>query len=217
MSPKPFNFPIAETFFSLQGEGLYTGVPMFFVRLAGCNVGRNIGSVYTECTSWCGEKFTCDTDYRPKAGNMTAVEIVRSAHMAGAKHLCLTGGEPILYPVAEISAHCQQLNLHIETSGTKLIPSLPASRTFITCSPKQGYLAENDGFIDQWKFLIGPDTKIEAVEYFLRGKRAKLVYLQPITEKPEEAANTNYVIQILLRKHPEWRLSCQLHKYLGLS
>lgn len=220
----PYSYPIAETFFSIQGEGHYTGTPMFFVRLAGCNVGKNIGAINTQCTSWCGEKFICDTDYRHKQGNMSAQEIVEAAKEHKTEYICLTGGEPFIHSLCGLDKLCykQNIQLNIETSGTKLIGAdLDA---WITCSPKQGFIAANTETIDEFKFLVGEDTTAEQIEKFLHSLDANFVtykhyyevYLQPIQgiDLPSEVM-TRKVINMIYA-HPGWKLSVQLHKYLGL-
>jgi organic radical activating enzyme len=117
-------YPISEIFTSPQGEGLYSGQLMTFVRFAGCNVGKPIkgeekNSTYNneiveelkdtktygiipiwqeECTTFDGRKFLCDTDFRVKE-RLTAHEIL-SRVPEGVFHLCFTGGEPLLHAKA---------------------------------------------------------------------------------------------------------------------
>ena len=110
-------YPISEIFTSWQGEGLWSGTRMTFIRFAGCNVGKPIvgtpsnlprDSKYKntasygllpiwqeECTSWDGRKFLCDTDFRVKE-RLTAEEIV-SRVPEGIIHIVFTGGEPLLH------------------------------------------------------------------------------------------------------------------------
>ena len=145
-------YPVSEIFTAPQGEGLYTGTLMTFIRLAGCNVGKPYPKevyqpkvygepedepnglpgfpIYTEeCTTWDGRKFACDTDYRVKE-RLTAEEII-SQVPKGVEHICITGGEPLLHnliPLQEVwyerigTQRGDIPSLHIETSGTKEIP-----------------------------------------------------------------------------------------------
>jgi organic radical activating enzyme len=102
-------YPVAERFVAPQGEGLWTGVPMAFVRLIGCSVGKKI------CTS-------CDTDFDRMLPDMggglyDAEEIVT---FAGEHRLCLTGGEPLdrdIRPILNAAAEAGVF-VHVETSGT---------------------------------------------------------------------------------------------------
>lgn len=144
MTDKTYPYPIAEMFHSLQGEGVFTGTPMLFVRLAGCNVGEyaNVNGASTEglgdaifvpsdfplidmrrhsiCTTVSGERFLCDTDYH--ASEQKSVnELVSS--LEGEQHVCITGGEPFLHNLKPLVLAFQErgVMVHIETSGTKPI------------------------------------------------------------------------------------------------
>src|SRR5215475_10511039 len=111
-------YPLAEVFHSIQGEGTWMGLPMTFVRFAGCSVGRyHFGPEQpATCTSYAGE-FQCDTDYRAKF-RWTALQIVDSVKPE--RTMCITGGEPLDHDITEIVqlAHAMNLRVHLETSGT---------------------------------------------------------------------------------------------------
>lgn len=127
--------PLAERFHSIQGEGYWTGVPMHFIRLPGCTVGKpwsdnklipdsapTLPGVEKakawQCTSFSGQKFWCDTDFKKyleEEGSTILADTWES-------HLCLTGGEPLMHRsvVDYFRTQCQirNIRLHIETSGT---------------------------------------------------------------------------------------------------
>lgn len=134
-------YPIAETFCSPQGEGLYAGTLMHFIRFAGCSVGKkltkseieewekkdpnfgrqpNVLPVYTEkCCTYDGREFLCDTDFRTKEVKTT--QELLDGIPKGVEHICLTGGEPLNQPLDEfLTAVGDDTNykVHIETSGT---------------------------------------------------------------------------------------------------
>ncbi len=116
--------PIAEKFISIQGEGQYAGTRMFFIRLAGCSVGR--GTWPFTCTAWNGREFRCDTDYR-KHGSSTVSELVSEVKESGLRHVCITGGEPLMHK--DIDGLVERLRMyhimpHIETSVTIILPGL---------------------------------------------------------------------------------------------
>ncbi|MEN6605870.1 MAG: 7-carboxy-7-deazaguanine synthase QueE [Bryobacteraceae bacterium] len=105
-------YPVVEKFFAPQGEGLYTGTPMAFIRLVGCSVGHSV------C-------HACDTDFdrlMPTMGGglFTAVELAAWALHAGYKHACLTGGEPLDRDLRPLLLELGSAGVlaHIETSGT---------------------------------------------------------------------------------------------------
>jgi len=138
-------YPIAETFHSVQGEARWAGTPMFFIRLAGCNVGEylrgsflpNIQVVEKElplltnhehsvCTTVTGQKFLCDTDYRT-AERLTEADILSRWQTVKEPHVCITGGEPFLHNLTPLVLVLQKqgVMIHIETSGTKPIAFPP--------------------------------------------------------------------------------------------
>lgn len=226
-------WPIAETFKSVQGEGLYAGTPMFFIRLAGCNVGKYLrdfndqvalaggredfhliqSTAHSMCCTVTGEKFVCDTDYHTKELR-TAESLIEEA--AGLKHVCITGGEPFLHKdLAELVEQLEEsfFKVHIETSGTLEIPADGFYECWVTCCPKAGYLEENDHLIDEWKLLWSPGCDLTE---WLKKLEDKLVYIQPVNY-------VNHVDNVVLDQvldfviaHPFTRLSPQLHKFLGV-
>ena len=251
-------FPIAEQFISLQGEGRYTGTLMQFIRLAGCNVGRRTGvrspalaqslalpvfQHHKVCESAIGQEFMCDTDYGAKF-DLTALQMADLIRKSGTKHVCLTGGEPLLHDVLMVSALCQELQvqLHIETSGTKVIPD-ELSADHVACSPKAGFLFENWGHVDEYKFVIGPDAGTPSdivgklTGFFALGIAARQqddpdqdqfaptetpanpfadVYVQPVNGVRTVDASSMATCLAVVRLRPHWAVSFQTHKLLNL-
>ena len=140
-------YPIAEIFTEVQGEGQFAGTMMTFVRLAGCTVGKrypksmyeesiegvvtdaetgavlrqvkNPLPIYTEmCTLYDGRTFLCDTDYRMKE-KLTVDQILARVER-GVERICITGGEPLMHDLAPLlqAALDKNFQVHIETSGT---------------------------------------------------------------------------------------------------
>ncbi len=103
---------ISELFYSIQGEGKLVGVPSVFVRVSGCNL---------RCT-WCDTPYA---SWSPEGGEMSVAEIVAAVEKYGARHVVLTGGEPMIMP--GIGALCERLHarghhLTIETAATVFEP-----------------------------------------------------------------------------------------------
>lgn len=211
-------YPIAETFHSIQGEGTWTGTPMTFIRLAGCNVGQysKINNVHSICTTFDGCQFICDTDYK-KTLSLTEYEI---ADLVQGKRMCLSGGEPFLHPLGPIvrAAADQSIYVHIETSGTKDITDAVAdmNNVWITCSPKKEFLKNNYAKPQEWKFLIDKLTDIENIENFLLSADKRSVFLQPINGVLSINQANYKVVMRHLEKHTNWKLSSQLHKFVGV-
>ncbi len=192
-------YRVNEIFFSLQGEGFWTGTPMVFVRLSGCNL---------KCPF-------CDTDHSAFQ-EMTAGEIVSEALRAGGdcRRICLTGGEPSLQAdEALLSAfHEAGYTVHMETNGT--LP-LPAGVDWITLSPKNQVfgLMGNGAVIlkraDEVKLVLAPGVDPSAWEHF----PATWHFLQPCDAGGR--MNTEETVSYI-KAHPLWRLSLQTHKLLGI-
>lgn len=177
-------YPIAEIFESLQGEGVYAGTPMLFIRLAGCSVGHySRPSMQQEpsdqghpfrllakepnhsiCETAMGQQFLCDTNYKIKMRKSSG----ELASLVGQhQHVCLTGGEPfnhVLDNLLRTLFEKTKATVHIETSGTvPLSQALTDSywgycddrdRMWITCSPKKDYLTDFAANVDEFKFVI---------------------------------------------------------------
>ena len=182
---------INEIFYSLQGEGYWTGTPMVFVRFAGCNL---------KCPF-------CDTQHEGYT-EMSTEEIVEAILQYPAERVCLTGGEPTLQVTEAFVEvlHEEGLTVHIETNGTRPIPD---SIDWVTLSPKGDCVVAS---CNELKLLYPCDpTDYLAIEADHR-------FLQPIaTNDPEETQqNTDEAIDFILSQ-PWWRLSLQTHKYLDIK
>lgn len=212
-------YPIAEIFESIQGEGVFAGTPMLFVRFAGCNVGRYINShAHATCKTALGASFACDTDYRV-VDRLTLEELVDRINASKMFDVCLTGGEPFLHDLAALITACSaEKNFHIETSGTLAIGSLNDC-AWITCSPKDGFLPDNASLVDEWKFLVQDVEELKAIEEFfsqLDTDGNDIVYLQAVNKGDVVDLSQNMMLVEIVKNNPRYRLSTQLHKFLGL-
>ncbi len=99
---------IAELFYSIQGEGSLAGVPSFFIRTSGCNL---------RC-AWCDTPYT---SWSPEGCDFTVEQIVEQAGASGARHVVVTGGEPMIAPeIVPLTERLRNVGMHItvETAGT---------------------------------------------------------------------------------------------------
>jgi 7-carboxy-7-deazaguanine synthase len=231
--------PIAETFHSIMGEGTYVGTPMHFIRLSGCPVGSkatqelvtrignplsipsmesnpNIRASY--CKTWDGRNFVCDTDFSCHTYK-TVDELIGETWE---KHICLTGGEPLIHQQSLISlgffqqAFQKGIQIHIETSGTIVLsPSLMFDkRVWITVSPKWGWQLEMVALADEVKFLVDQEwdeAKLEGFDF-----NRPNIFVSPINGEKEVNQENVQIALAVLHSHPTWRLSCQWHKFLNL-
>src|SRR5690606_11170210 len=134
--------PLMEDFYSLQGEGFYSGRPAYFIRLAGCDVG---------CV-WCDVKESWDKNVHPE---VEIPEIITRVKNSGTDFVVVTGGEPAMYDLSELTKALKDINVEIaiETSGAyKLLGSFD----WICLSPKKFKmpLEENYSKAQELKMII---------------------------------------------------------------
>jgi len=212
---------VVEIFDSLQGEGFWTGVPMTFVRLAGCNAPvLGLG-----CARWCDTPGSWD----PEAGEEIAVDaVLRRVRLP---RLCLTGGEPLLQidGVMEVvaAAHARQVRVHLETNGTVDPPvGLGGGRylnerddigfDWAVVSPKPPHYRVSPGWrglVDELKLVVDEYLTTAVAEELAAAYPAALVSIQP--EYSRGPASIERAVALVM-SHPDWRLSLQTHKYLGI-
>ncbi|PAY02021.1 7-carboxy-7-deazaguanine synthase QueE [Pseudoalteromonas sp. HM-SA03] len=220
-------YKVNEIFETIQGEASFTGTPSIFLRLQGCPVG----------CAWCDTKQTWETNdsfivsldntVEKKAdsewwANASADEILAIFEARGyqAKHVVITGGEPCMFDLRSLCEllHSKGYSTQIETSGTFEI--LAPAETWVTVSPKinmrGGYkvLPSAMARANEIKHPVAMQKHIEELEslFAQTGVEPKLVYLQPISQK---AKATKLAIDNCKAKN--WRLSVQVHKYLGIN
>lgn len=203
---------VLEVFDSLQGEGVWAGVAMTFVRFAGCNVS----DLRLGCLAW------CDTpqSWRADGGVETdPAEIVERVLHGGLGRVCLTGGEPLLQGehIAALIGHLKDAGVlvHVETNGTLPLPG--AFRPdWVTVSPKPpDYLIDDGlrGIVDELKVVVDQDFLAARVEMLAADHPSAAVCLQP---EASLLAQTGAVATAAVLAHPGWRLSVQLHRVLGI-
>lgn len=207
-------YQIKEIYYTLQGEGANTGRPAIFCRFAGCNLWSGVEKDRADAVC----RF-CDTDFVGTNGRnggrfanaAMLVEMIAAASEddAAPTLVVLTGGEPMLQvDQALIDAlHDEGFEIAIETNGT--IP-VPRAIDWITVSPKAGStLVQRAG--NELK-LVYPQTGLAPEQ--CAGLEFDYRYLQPM-DGPERDANTAAAVAFC-KTNPEWRLSLQTHKLIGI-
>src|ERR1700735_4341358 len=200
------SYAVKEIFYTLQGEGGQAGRPAVFCRFALCNLwtGRERDRHRATC------QF-CDTDFLGTDGpGGGRVRRGGGGRRARARPLVVcTGGEPALQldGPAVAALHAEGFEVAIETNGTR---PLPPGLDWVCVSPKGGAeLVVQAG--DELK-LVYPQAGPPPERFELPGFRRLL--LQPM-DGPDRAASTRAAIDYCLA-HPQWQLSVQSHKYLGI-
>lgn len=211
-------YAVKEIYYTLQGEGTHSGRAAIFCRFAGCNLwsGREEDRSHAVC------QF-CDTDFvgtdGPGGGKFaTAAALVQvaaskwpfSTSDRGRPLVVCTGGEPLLQLDEELvnAFHEASFEVAVETNGTQLAPH---GLDWICVSPKAGaVLSLRSG--DELK-LVFPQNGAEP-ELFER-LNFRHFFLQPM-DGPAREENTQQAVQYCLG-HPQWRLSLQTHKLVGIA
>lgn len=197
-----FPYPVMEQFYTIQGEGAFSGYAAWFIRLAGCDVG---------CV-WCDVKDSWDASGYPK---FTASALAAEAKKSGARIVVITGGEPAMYDLTELTQSLKNegLQVHLETSA-----AYPIHGTFdwITLSPKK-FKFPLDSEIpkaDELKVIVFNKSDLAWAESFV-GKTSEntRMLLQPEWDKRNDMLQ--WVVDYV-KNHPEWQISLQTHKYIGV-
>lgn len=187
---------LAEIFYSIQGEGAYTGTPAVFVRLAGCNLSCDF----------------CDTDYSLKFFETVEGAVDRVREVGGScPMVILTGGEPLAQreTIALIEALRRDgRRVHIESNGT-LFTELPTD-VWLCVSPKERVDPRMAQRANEVKLIVDGRVPEEWLDLFAE---KPLVLLQPEGNKP---ANVQLALDYAKRHPSRFRLSLQTHKLIGV-
>lgn len=195
-------YKVNEIFYSLQGEGVWAGRAAIFVRFSLCNL---------RCPF-------CDTDFS-KFKEMSQQEIISEVQRldGDCRFIVFTGGEPTLqldFPLID-ELHRLGYYIALETNGTHEIPE---GVDWVTCSPKTAYIEK-----DKARVRIKEASEVKVVfdgehEVSTYGIHAPNLYLQPCDVGNEER-NKEILSKTVayIEAHPEWRLSLQQQKIIGVK
>ena len=210
------SYAVKEIFYTLQGEGGQAGRAAVFCRFAGCNLwsGREADRAMAIC------RF-CDTEFvgvdGAGGGKFASAEDLAAAveekwpldATQGKRVVVCTGGEPLLQMDSTLidAFHARGFEIAVETNGTI---AAPAGLDWVCVSPKAGAgLVQRTG---QELKLVFPQEGFDPDQFSSLNFRH--FFLQPM-DGPSRAANTDLAVAYCM-KHPQWRLSLQTHKILGI-
>jgi 7-carboxy-7-deazaguanine synthase len=210
------SYAVKEIFYTLQGEGGQAGRAAVFCRFAGCNLwsGREADRATAICR-FCDTEFVgVDGDgggkFDSAEGLAAAVEEQWPHDLEqGKRFVVCTGGEPLLQMDATLidAFHARGFEIAVETNGTI---AAPADLDWVCVSPKAGAdLVQRTG---QELKLVFPQEGFDPDQFSSLNFRH--FFLQPM-DGPSRAANTELAVAYCM-KHPQWRLSLQTHKILGI-
>ncbi|HPF37232.1 MAG TPA: 7-carboxy-7-deazaguanine synthase QueE [Phycisphaerae bacterium] len=191
------SYRVNEIFCSVQGEGMRVGTANCFLRFTGCNETCRVET----------HGFDCDTEFA-SGRDLSLDEIIAELRVVGpaCDWIVLTGGEPALQVDSELidGLHAAGFRLAIETNGSI---ELPPGLDWITVSPKVAEHAIRQKTADEVKYVRGygqaiPKTVVQATH--------KLI--SPAFSGDQLDARTLAWCIDLVKQHPDWRLSVQMHK-----
>jgi len=191
-----------EHFYTIQGEGYHQGKAAYFIRLGGCDVG---------CV-WCDVKDSWDVEKHPK---LNVERLKLNVLETPAKLIVITGGEPLMHNLDELTTALQQqgLQTNIETSGAH---PLSGKWDWICLSPKKfkAPLPEILPLANELKIVVYNKSDFDWAEKYaaLVNPNCKL-YLQPEWDKATEVTP---LLIAYIKANPKWQLSFQVHKYINV-
>ena len=194
--------PIMEHFFTIQGEGTYSGRAAYFVRLAGCDIG---------CV-WCDVKESWDSELHP----ILSIDfLISEIKKTNAHFVVITGGEPALYNLAPFIKKLKilKIDVAIETSGCYELKGIVDWYCF---SPKKFKAPCKEAYqlANELKIVINHASDIAwAEKHAEKVKPSCKLYLQPEWSKSDSLLP---LIIEFVKSNNKWRISLQTHKFMHI-
>lgn len=194
--------PLMEDFYTIQGEGFYQGSAAYFIRLGGCEV---------RCV-WCDVKDSWDVNAHAK---VEVSQLVDKAKASGSKIVVITGGEPTMHNLSQLTAELKKAGLrtHLETSGAY---PLTGEWDWVCFSPKKFKPPHPSvaAQANELKMVIFHKSDYSWAEEFAELVKPNCeLFLQPEWSKEKE------VLPMLIeyvKANPKWKISAQVHKYIDV-
>jgi organic radical activating enzyme len=195
-------YPIMEHFFTIQGEGTYSGRAAYFIRIAGCDVG---------CV-WCDVKESWDKDQHT---TMTIKEIIEKVAESKTDFVVITGGEPAMYDLRTLVDQLKSLGITIaiETSGCY---PLQGDVDWYCFSPKKFKAPCDEAYLraNELKVIINHPSDLDwANKHAEKVLDSCQLFLQP------EWSNTEKLLPLIIsyvKGNLKWKISLQTHKYMNI-
>ena len=194
--------PVMEKFYTIQGEGYYSGQPFYFIRLGGCDVGCH----------WCDVKESWDHNQHQFIEVDDLIKDVKEY----TSNVVITGGEPLMWDLSELTKRFKENNikLHLETSGAY---EMSGNWDWVCLSPKKKMLPKQEIYskANELKVIIynNDDFKFAIQESEKVSSECKL-FLQPEWSKFDIMKDK---IAQFVMNNKNWNISLQIHKYLEID
>ena len=198
-----FEYPVMESFYTIQGEGKYQGHAAYFIRLGGCDVGCH----------WCDVKESWPVDTHPIKSVDT---LLTEALVYPGRIVVITGGEPLMHDLNALTDAFQAAGFrtHIETSG--VCEEFTGSWDWICFSPKK-FKEPNTSilpYVDELKVVIYHASDVQwANDWVDKINPNAYRYMQPEWSKQ---VSMNPLIVDFVKANPTWQISVQTHKFLQI-
>jgi 7-carboxy-7-deazaguanine synthase len=199
---KGIMLPLMEAFYTIQGEGTFSGHPAYFIRLGGCDVG---------CV-WCDVKESWEAGKWPI---VSIEDIVAGALVYPGRLVVITGGEPLMYELGPLTGLLKEngFTINMETSGAH-----PYSGTFdwVCFSPKKFKKPHPSIYerADELKVVVFHPSDFEFAE-----EHAALVSPDCVKLLQPEWSKSSVLLEKIItyaKNHPVWQISLQTHKFMEI-
>ena len=202
IKPQRTSWPVMESFYTIQGEGHYSGRAAYFIRMGGCDVG---------CV-WCDVKESWEAGNHPDTSLET---LLQGVNTTATDFVVITGGEPAMYAIDTLVTALQNSGkeVAIETSGCY---PLDAKVDWYCFSPKKFKAPAEEAYhkANELKVVIFNKHDFKwAEEHAAKVNADCLLYLQPEWSKEEQMLP---LIIEYVKENPKWKISLQTHKYMNI-
>ena len=194
--------PLMEAFYTIQGEGYYSGTAAYFLRIGGCDVGCH----------WCDVKESWNADLHPPT---SIADILKGIAEYPVDTVVITGGEPLMWNLDKLTSSLKEkgLKVHLETSG-----AYPYSGNFdwVCLSPKKMQLPQDviKSITSELKVIVNNKYDFIWAEEQREGLKSDCkLYLQPEWSKRKEIIP---MIIDFIKENKDWTISLQSHKYMNI-
>ena len=209
------SLPVVECFHSLQGEGKHAGRSAYFIRLASCKVG----------CPWCDTKKSWNSELHPQQTLIDLSISTAKAQKEGAAFVVITGGEPLHHNLdhlckeirkSTLDQENQSIPIHLETSGVDVLSGNP---DWITLSPKRHSPPRLDNLLScqELKVVIQNEEDLHFAENMANLiKSNRKIKPKLFLQAGWENEDGQKLAIKFVKNNPDWRLSMQTHKWLGV-